>query len=335
MKKPKHRKRRRITLKEVFDFKEGLLVTWIKKSYGKFIVNYFAIYIMAFIIVTIGIIALSSKYYDEEFYKRVLAGAHGLVLNMFVLGIIVFWLTKKGQTLSEIQRYQEEINNLRGLKTKEVSRQLRMLISMLNKRGVTRIDLSGCYFEYVVLDGFNLVNSDFSGSTFDSGTFYNCNLTGCNFYNTEFNSFDFDECDMTRTDFSHAKLTYVNYMQCILESISFHNTNFNYVDLAWHDLTNVDFAFSIIDEVHFHHTNLEGAFFHYTNFKDSDDITQKQLSEVETLYDARFSPEMEKRLNISRLKQMNPKLFEEPEWFMKRKPRYRDDNNSNTDEPNS
>ena len=314
----RRRRRRKPSLKEAC----GSLLDWIKRLYQRFRSSYLAIYIASFAAVTLLIVLTSRKYYDEEFLKRVLAGAHGLILNMFVLGIIVYLLTRKGQKLAEIENYRDQIDNLRGLQTREVSRHLRMAIYMLNKRGVSEINLSNCHFEFVLFDGFDLSKSDFSGSYFDSVKFSNCNLVGAKFHSAQFNGVDFDECDLNEADFGNARLQYVNFSQCNLRKASFNFTYFNLVDLSWTDLSNIDFGHSTFAEVHLHKSDIEGAFFLWADFQDIDDLTEEQLSKVETLYGARFGAEFERRMDISRLKQKYPKLFEEPEWFEKRKPRY-------------
>jgi len=322
MRRRRSGRRIRITLKDVFDPREGIVGNWIRSAYKKFIVNYFAIYLVSFAFVSIVIIMASYRYYDEEFLKRVLAGAHGLILNMLVLGIVVFWFTRKGQNIAEIERYREEINNLRGLQTKEVSRQLRMLAVMLNKKGVSSIDLSGCHFEDVNFDGFNFKESDFRGSNFDSVTFRDCNIIGANFYSTLMNGVTFVDCGLTRSDFSDSRLEYVNFRTPYLKSISFHNAFLNLVDLSWADLTNASFTSARIEEVDFHNSNLEGAVFLWAKFKHADDLTADQLSKSETLHGAEFAPEFEVTLDSAQLKALYPQLFERPEWLPNRKPRY-------------
>jgi len=320
------RKRGKASLEKVWS-----LFNWIKRILGAFIASYLAVYSTIFTVVAIIIVSISFKYYDEEFLKKVLAGAHGLILNMFVLGIIVYLLTKKGQKSAEIQIYRDQIDNLRGLGTKEVSRQLRMAICMLKKKGVTEIDLSNCHLELVSFEGFDLSKSDFSGSYFKSAVFSNCNFTRANFAGAEFECVDFKNCDLSEAEFSNGRLTYTNFSQCNVNRLSFHNTSFNLVDLSWTDLSNIDFSYAIIDEVHFHNSDLEGATFCWTHFKAIDDLQEEQLSKVESLHGARFGKEFEKRIDVSRLRQLYPKLFEMPEWLERRKPKYCDEEQFSND----
>ncbi len=320
----KRRSRRRdpVTLKSIFHLREGIVVNWVRSTYKKFIVSYFAIYILLFILITTMLFVVSYRYYDEEFLKRVLAGVHGLIINMLVLGIILIWFIKKGQRLTEIQRYRDEIDDLRGFQNKEVSRRLRRVIVLLTKKGITEIDLSGCYFENVVLSGFNLRNSDFSGADFKIAAFRDCNLVGTKFHNAQLNNVDFDECDLSNADFMDSHLEGVDFSSSCVKGISFHHVYFNMVDLSCLNLKNVDFGSVIIDAIHFDRSDIEGAGFLWAIFKDVDGLTLDQFSKVLTLYGAEFHPEFEKRVNTARLRQLYPKLFERPEWLTERKPRY-------------
>lgn len=64
------------------------------------------------------VIGLSLWFYDFEFLENILVEAHGMLFDLLVIGVFLFWLQSLGEKRRErrlnIQRWQEEISDYLG-----------------------------------------------------------------------------------------------------------------------------------------------------------------------------------------------------------------------------
>src|SRR5688500_19592522 len=68
------------------------------------------------VVLTIVVLALSLPYYIKDFdsfIPQVLADAHGMIFDIAVIGILIFWLNKTGDTRQRIRTYKDEIDDFR------------------------------------------------------------------------------------------------------------------------------------------------------------------------------------------------------------------------------
>ena len=65
------------------------------------------------VFVAIVVIGLSLQYYINDFdtfIQQVLAEAHGMIFDIAVIGMLIFWLNKNGETRQRIRTYKDEID---------------------------------------------------------------------------------------------------------------------------------------------------------------------------------------------------------------------------------
>ena len=68
------------------------------------------------VIVAFVVIGLSLKYYlrdFDSFIQQVLAEAHGMIFDIAVIGILIFWLNQNGEKRQRIRTYRDEIDDFR------------------------------------------------------------------------------------------------------------------------------------------------------------------------------------------------------------------------------
>ena len=238
-----------------------------------------AIYILLLgVAVCLVVLVSFPDYYNSEFWKNIRVEAHGMLFDILVLGLLFSWLHGLGEKRRLIKRYEDEIDDFRGWKSEEAARRIRGNILRLNREGVHKINLEGCYLRGADLEGANLMRADLNLARLDGAR-----LDGA----------DLSEADLRRTDFSEADLRYTdlryaNLSEAYLNGASFEDANFEGAILS--------------------KAYLKGASFKEANFKEAMMLTIEQLCEAETLYLAKLDPELE-----SQVKERCPHLLENPD----------------------
>src|SRR6478735_12699830 len=77
---------------------------------------------LVLVIVTVVVLGLSFKYYVNDFdafIPQILAEAHGMIFDIAVIGILIFWLNQNGQTRQQIRTYKDEIDDFRLWESEE------------------------------------------------------------------------------------------------------------------------------------------------------------------------------------------------------------------------
>src|SRR5215213_608715 len=67
-------------------------------------------------LVLIIVLSLSLKYYINDFdsfWPQILAEAHGMIFDIAIIGILLFWLNQNGDKRQRIRTYKDEIDDFR------------------------------------------------------------------------------------------------------------------------------------------------------------------------------------------------------------------------------
>ncbi|TVM01205.1 MAG: hypothetical protein CV087_11180 [Candidatus Brocadia sp. WS118] len=248
---------------------------------------------IVFLFCAILVVSLTSYYfqYDPEFLKNVLVEAHGMLFDILVIGILILWLNRRGEKEFErkrnIQRYQEEIEDYLGWDEKEAMYRIVGNIRRLNRLEVGDINLQGAYLEGADLWGVylrqaNLQEANLREAALQKADIQEAVLEGATLV----------EANLRRTNLAEANLYNANLYGAHLKGANLRGAN---LEIA--DLTKADFS----------GTNLKSAYFWGTELQETLNLTLEQLSEVETLYQAKLDPELE-----AQVKEKYPHLLEEP-----------------------
>lgn len=88
-------------------------------------------------------------YNHPGFWENVLVESHGMLLDLLILGVFIFWLqrraAKKQEKKNRIQRYKEELDDYRGWTENEAAYRVAGIIRRLKKEGVENIDFKGLH----------------------------------------------------------------------------------------------------------------------------------------------------------------------------------------------
>lgn len=234
--------------------------------------------------VTIIVIALSLKYYITEFdsfWAQVLAEAHGMIFDIAVIGILIFWLNQKGEQRQRIRTYKDEIDDFRLWESEEAAFRTVGNIKRLNRNGIYEINLVNCYLartnlNYVNLQSSNLNSANISNSSLIETNLENTRLNQTNLENSNLNQADLKGAYASGSNFNDAFLIKANFENAFLIKTSFRNAFLMEANLRNSYLMGAD---------------LENASLYKADLRGVKGLTIEQLSKAKTLYLAQFDDE--------------------------------------------
>ncbi|MDV3307661.1 MAG: pentapeptide repeat-containing protein [Cyclobacteriaceae bacterium] len=211
------------------------------------------------VIVALVVIGLSLKYYRRDFdsfIQQVLAEAHGMIFDIAVIGILIFWLNQNGEKRQRIRTYRDEIDDFRLWESEEAAFRTVGNIKRLNRHKIYEINLVNCHLprtnlNYVRLTGSNLnsanisqsslIEADLEGARLNQTNFENSNLnqanlkgafaSGANFKDAFLIKARFDEAFLIKTNFRNAFLMEANLRNAYLMGADFENASLYKADL--------------------------------------------------------------------------------------------------------
>ncbi|MCZ6693255.1 MAG: pentapeptide repeat-containing protein [Bacteroidetes bacterium] len=214
---------------------------------------------LVLVILTVLILFLSVPYYLKDFYSyygQVLIEAHGMLFDLLIIGILIFWLNKNGEKRQRIRTYRDEIDDFRLWESEEAAFRTVGNIKRLNRHGINKINLVECFLARTNLNYANLVGSNLNSANISNSflietdlrnarlnqtNFENSNLnqavmsdayaSGANFKNSFLIKSDFHKAFLIKTSFKNAMLMEANLQGCYLEGTDFENANLYKADL--------------------------------------------------------------------------------------------------------
>ncbi|HLT74117.1 MAG TPA: pentapeptide repeat-containing protein [Ohtaekwangia sp.] len=240
---------------------------------------------LVLVMVTIVVIGLSLQYYIRDFdtfIQQVLAEAHGMIFDIAVIGILIFWLNKNGETRQRIRTYKDEIDDFRLWESEEAAFRTVGNIKRLNRHKIYEINLVNCYLprtnlNYVNLSGSNLNSSNVSQSTLIESNFENARLNQTNFENSNLNQAILRGAYASGANFKDAFLIKTCFEGAFLIKANFKNAFLMEADLRNCYLMGADF---------------ENASLYKADLRGAKGLSVEQLAKVKTLYLAQFDEEI-------------------------------------------
>lgn len=231
------------------------------------------------------VIAASMPYYRadfNDFFGQVLAEAHGMIFDIAVIGILIFWLNKTGEKRSRIRTYKDEIDDFRLWESEEAAFRTVGNIKRLNRHKLYSINLAHSYLaktnlNYVKLTGANLNYANLFNSALINVNLEGARLNQTNFENCNMNQSILDKAYANGAVFKDTYLIKANFEKAFLIKADFTNAFLMEANLKGAYLTGSDFS----------NANLYKA-----DFRGAKGLTIDALAEARTLYLAQFDDEI-------------------------------------------
>lgn len=240
---------------------------------------------LVLIFVAVLVLSLSFKYYIRDFdgfYQQVLAEAHGMIFDIAVIGILIFWLNQNGEIRQRIRTYKDEIDDFRLWESEEAAFRTVGNIKRLNRHNIHEVNLVNCYLPRTNLNYVNL-----SGSNLNSANVTQSSLIEANLENARLNQTNFENSNLNQVNLKSAYASGANFKDAFLIKAQF--------DGAF--LIKANFSNAFLMEANLQNAYLMGADFtnaslYKADLRGAKGLTVEQLSKVKTLYLAKFDDEV-------------------------------------------
>lgn len=255
--------------------------------------------VVVLVILSFVVVGLSLPFYLENFHVfigQVLAEAHGMLFDIAVIGILIFWLNKSGEKRQRIRTYKDEIDDFRLWESEEAAFRTVGNIKRLNRHGIFEINLVNSYLSktnlnYVVLKDSNLNTANLSNSFLIETDLRNTRLNQTILENANLNQADMRGAYASGANFKDAYLIKANLEGAFLIKTNFENAFLMEANLQGSYLTGADF---------------ENASLYKSDLRGAKGLTVEQLQKAKTLYLAKFDEDIEQQL-----KELSPELVDE------------------------
>lgn len=236
-------------------------------------------------VLTVIVLGLSLKYYlldFETFFGQVLAEAHGMLFDIAVIGILIFWLNKNGEVRQRIRTYRDEIDDFRLWESEEAAFRTVGNIKRLNRHNINEINLVNCHLSrtnlnYVNLKGSNLNSADISNAFLIETNLENTRLNQTNLENSNLNQALLMGAYASGANFRDAYLIKAQLQNAFLIKTDFSNAFLMEANLTGCYLTGADF---------------ENASLYKADLRGAKGLTIEQLTKAKTLYLAKFDEDI-------------------------------------------
>ncbi len=270
-----------MTIKEVFER--------LRKRFEKILEKPILTNSLVLVVVATIVILASLRYYlndFDNFLKEVLAEAHGMIFDIAIIGMLIYYLNQRGETQQRIKSYKDEIDDFRIWESEEAAFRTAGNIKRLNRHKIYNINLVNCFLEkanlnYVKLYGANLNYANLSNTNLIDAHLENSRLNQTRFENGNLNQADFSGAYANGANFKDANLIKSKFINSFLIKADFTNAFLMEADLNGAYLTGAD---------------LTNANLYKSDLRNAKGLSIEQLLKVRTLYLAKFDPEITKIL---------------------------------------
>lgn len=240
-------------------------------------------------VLTVIVLGLSMKYYladFETFFAQVMAEAHGMLFDIAVIGILIFWLNKNGEVRQRIRTYKDEIDDFRLWESEEAAFRTVGNIKRLNRHNITDINLVNCFLPRTNLNYVNLTGSNLNSADISSAFLIETNLANAR---------------MNQTNLKNSNLNQANMSGAYASGASLKNAYMIKANMEGCFLIKTDFRNAFLMEANLQNAYLTGANFENTSLYKADlrgakGLTAEQLRKAKTLYLAKLDPEIQEEL---------------------------------------
>lgn len=237
------------------------------------------------ILVTFIVIGASWPYYQNEFhsfYGQVLSEAHGMIFDIAIIGILIFWLNKTGEKRSRIRTYKDEIDDFRLWESEEAAFRTVGNIKRLNRHKLYSINLA---HSYLVKTNLNYVR--LTGANLNYANLFNSALINVNLEGARLNQTNFENCNMNQSILTKA---YAN--GAVFKDTYLIKANFEKAFLIKADFTNAFLMEANLQGAYLTGSDFSNANLYKADFRGAKGLTIEALAEARTLYLAQFDEEI-------------------------------------------
>ena len=244
---------------------------------------------LVLLVVLIVVVGASLPFYIStgiNFWEGILQEAHGMIFDIAIIAILIYWLNERGRSQQEIRSYRDEIDDFRLWESEEAAFRTVGNIKRLNRKGINDIELVNCY-----LARTNLTDINLRGSNLNSANVTNAVMIGANLNDSRLNQTNFENSNLNNVKLAGSFASGANFKDSYLIKADFRNAF----------LIKANFENSYLMEADLRNSHLTGAEFQDANlykvdFRGAEGLTIDQLAEAKSLYLARFDDDLQEKV---------------------------------------
>jgi BTB/POZ domain-containing protein KCTD9 len=210
--------------------------------------------------------------YDRPFFENIMVEAHGMLLDILVIGLFILWLNKLGEKRLENRRYHEEIDDFRYWHSEEAAYRIAGTIKRLNRNGVSSINLAYCYLARIILYEANLEDADLGDANFEGTVLGRANLEGAFLGRANLKGADLAWANLKGADLMDANLKGAILGGANLKGANLEGANLEGATLVFTYLGGTNFRGANLKDTALAAANLEGA-----ALQESKNLTEEQV----------------------------------------------------------
>jgi len=197
--------------------------------------------------------------YNRSFFENILANAHGTIIDLLVVGLILYWFEQRRNKRDEVERERrlredkarrarEDLSDLRYDRSTDapykVLGTIRRLLDLKEKNlklseiNLSRLEIRDlklersdlhatvfkkCHLLRVRIENCRCEAAVFIDAHFKHTIFFKADLRRAKFQNATLKGMDFTSCDITYADFTGADLSSANFRNVDCKGVKFNN----------------------------------------------------------------------------------------------------------------
>lgn len=196
------------------------------------------------------VLTIFLDYKDTDFtFHDILVEFHGLIFDLFFLGIILTLYENYRDKKDKKERYKEEIDDFRNWQSEEAKYKILGNIRRLYDLGSTEFILNHCYIKNGDLTEFNFTNSSFAFANLESACFSKSNLNNCTFVGADLRKILCVETMANNANFERGDLSNSTFTNCDLSSSNLRSANLKYAKICGTDFNNADMRIANLNKI--------------------------------------------------------------------------------------
>lgn len=220
-------------------------------------------------------------YDTADFFQEVMAEAHGVLLDILIIGWLLFYLRKQGERRLMTQRYREEIDDYLGWQSPEAALRIAGNIRRLNRQGVpSPLRLTEAYLRGANLAEANLEEADLWGADLEGTNLVSAQLSEANLAGARLRGANLERATLIEADLRGADCTEADLERAFMEDADLRGGNFTACDLQYAALPGArleharmlgaNLRGAHLERTRLHRTLLEGATLHGASLDGAD-----------------------------------------------------------------
>lgn len=234
--------------------------------------------------------------YSRSFFEGILSNAHGTIIDLFVIGLVIYWFEQRRSQHEEVQkenrsrerdeersrisrendvkRNRENLSDLRFYRQPDAPYRALGAIRRLINLGETGLEISEIDLSEFEINKLSITDSDLHATIFKNSNISNVHLNDC-----RCEAAVFVGATLTNTSFTNTFLHRAKFQNSVVRGMDFRSCDITYANFDGADLRSANFSGVDCKGASFHGANLRSAnFINAINLPPEVEVAAKELN---------------------------------------------------------